>query len=96
MDQEIEAVNPTFSSKAQVIMCMVHTIHLAACNGINALARNRTSTSTTNSKISKAAGPMDIVSLVDPPDGININYNSIISRLAQSASNLNQSPQRHE
>ncbi|MBW0542532.1 hypothetical protein O181_082247 [Austropuccinia psidii MF-1] len=75
MDQEIEAVNPTFSSKAQVIRCMVHTIHLAACNGIIALARNGTSTSTTNRKISKADGPMNIVSLVDPPDGIDINYN---------------------
>ncbi|MBW0478915.1 hypothetical protein O181_018630 [Austropuccinia psidii MF-1] len=96
MAQEIEAINPTFSSKAQAIGCMAQTIHLAACDGINALASNGTSTSTTNNKLSNEAGPMDIVSLVDPPDGIDINYNSIILQLTQLALYLNQSPQRHE
>ncbi|MBW0492423.1 hypothetical protein O181_032138 [Austropuccinia psidii MF-1] len=93
MAKEIEAINPAFSSKAQAIGFMAHTIHLAAPDGINALESNGTSTSTTNNELSKAAGPMDIVSLIDPPDGIDINYNSIISQLAQLASDLNQSPQ---
>ncbi|MBW0526904.1 hypothetical protein O181_066619 [Austropuccinia psidii MF-1] len=75
MAQELEAINPTFSFKAQAIGCMEHTIHLAAHDGNNGLASNRTSASTTNTELSKEAGKMDIVSLVEPPDGIDINYN---------------------
>ncbi|MBW0476969.1 hypothetical protein O181_016684 [Austropuccinia psidii MF-1] len=78
MDQEIAAINPKYSSKAQAIGCMAHTIHLASCDGTNALASNGTSNSTTNNKLSKADGLMDIVSLVDPPEGIDISYVLII------------------
>ncbi|MBW0576404.1 hypothetical protein O181_116119 [Austropuccinia psidii MF-1] len=95
MAQEIKAISPTYSFKSQAIRCMVHTIHLAVHDDINALASNGTSTST-NTKLSKAASPMDIASLVDPPDGIYSNYNSIISQITQLASYLNQSPQRPE
>ncbi|MBW0465470.1 hypothetical protein O181_005185 [Austropuccinia psidii MF-1] len=76
--QEIEAINPEFSSKSQAIGCMAHTPHLDTHDGINALARNGTSTSTINKNISKEACPIDIVSLVYPPDGIEINYSLII------------------
>ncbi|MBW0560929.1 hypothetical protein O181_100644 [Austropuccinia psidii MF-1] len=94
--QEIQEINPTFSSKNQGIGCMAYTIHLATLDGINALASNGTSNSTTNNKLYKAAGSMDIVSLVDAPDGIDMNYKLIILQLAQLALYLNQSPQIHE
>ncbi|MBW0552292.1 hypothetical protein O181_092007 [Austropuccinia psidii MF-1] len=95
MAQELEEINPTFSSKAQAIGCMEHTIHLGTHDGNNGLASNRTSTST-KTELSKEAGKMDIVNLVEPPDGIDINYNSIILQLTQFALYLNQSPQRYE
>ncbi|MBW0548397.1 hypothetical protein O181_088112 [Austropuccinia psidii MF-1] len=39
MAQEIEAISPAFSSNAQAIGFMAHTINLATHDGINALAR---------------------------------------------------------
>ncbi|MBW0515772.1 hypothetical protein O181_055487 [Austropuccinia psidii MF-1] len=95
MEQEIKAINPTFYPKAQAIGCMAQKIHLEAHDGINALSINGTSTST-KIKISKEAGPMDIVSLPDPPNGIEINYDSIVFQITKLAFYHNQSTQRRE
>ncbi|MBW0580327.1 hypothetical protein O181_120042 [Austropuccinia psidii MF-1] len=95
MEQEIKSISPTFYSKAQAIGCMAQKIHLEARDGINALAINGTSTST-QMKISKEAFPMDIVSLADPPNGIDINYDSIVFQITKLAFYRNQITQRCE
>ncbi|MBW0474854.1 hypothetical protein O181_014569 [Austropuccinia psidii MF-1] len=81
---------PVFDPNQQAIGCMAHTIHLTAHDGLNALGSQPDSISEEPTEV---AGPMSISNLVDPPDGLNLNYNSIVSRIAQLASYINQSPQ---
>ncbi|MBW0580369.1 hypothetical protein O181_120084, partial [Austropuccinia psidii MF-1] len=42
----------------------------------------------------KPRGPIDLTSLIDSPEGLNFNYNSIISWVARLALYLHQSPQQ--
>ncbi|MBW0570117.1 hypothetical protein O181_109832 [Austropuccinia psidii MF-1] len=93
MAQEIGKKNPVFDPNQQAIGCMAHTIHLTACDGLNALGSQPDSISEEPTEV---AGPMSIANLVDPPDGLNLNYNSIVSCIAQLASYINRSPQQQE
>ncbi|MBW0492212.1 hypothetical protein O181_031927 [Austropuccinia psidii MF-1] len=68
--QEIEGLIPSFSASNNEIGCMVHTIHLAACDGLNALAQSRPLPSDQEA-VGNNSGPMTISNLVDEPDGQN-------------------------
>ncbi|MBW0488743.1 hypothetical protein O181_028458 [Austropuccinia psidii MF-1] len=92
MAQEIKAICPRFCSKANAVGCMAHTIHLAARNGLKALGTN--SGDSINSTNEDNFNPISISSLVDPPDGLHLQYNSIISKISRLASYLYHSPQR--
>ncbi|MBW0567523.1 hypothetical protein O181_107238, partial [Austropuccinia psidii MF-1] len=77
--------------QTNLIGCMAHTIHLSAHNGIQALGKG-----TEPNQENADTGPMAICSIVDPPEGQNLNYNSIISRISRLGSYIRQSPQRRE
>ncbi|MBW0564091.1 hypothetical protein O181_103806 [Austropuccinia psidii MF-1] len=93
MVQEIKCLIPSFSASNHEIGCMVHTIHLATCNGLNALAQSGPLPSNQEAG-GNNSGPMAISNLVDEPDGQNTLYNSIIDCLSKLASYIRQSPQR--
>ncbi|MBW0593528.1 hypothetical protein O181_133243 [Austropuccinia psidii MF-1] len=93
MAQEIAKTTPMFDPNQQAIGCMAHTIHLTARDGLNALGSQPDSISEEPTEVE---GPMSISNLVDPPDGLNLNYNSSVSRIEWLASYINQSPQRRE
>ncbi|MBW0465267.1 hypothetical protein O181_004982 [Austropuccinia psidii MF-1] len=94
MAQEIEATCPKFCAKDNMVGCMAHTIHLAARDGLKALASKPPDTN--NQVDNNNENPMSISSLVDPPDGLNLQYNSIIGKISRLASYLHHSPQRRE
>ncbi|MBW0560997.1 hypothetical protein O181_100712 [Austropuccinia psidii MF-1] len=92
MAQEIEETCPKFCAKDNMVGRMAHTIHLAACKGLKALGRKPPNTN--NQVDNNNENPMSISSLVDPPDGLNLQYNSIIGKISHLASYLCHSPQR--
>ena len=94
MAQEIEAICPRFCSKANAVGCMAHTIHLAARDGLKALGTNSGDSITSTDEDN--LNPMSISSLVDPPDGLHLQYNSIISKISCLASYLCHSPQQRD
>ncbi|MBW0514873.1 hypothetical protein O181_054588 [Austropuccinia psidii MF-1] len=75
-----------------MVGCIAHTNHLAACSGLEALGRKPPNKN--NEVDNNNENPMSISSLVDPPDGLNLHYNSIIGRIRHLASSLCHSPQR--
>ncbi|MBW0482455.1 hypothetical protein O181_022170 [Austropuccinia psidii MF-1] len=77
-----------------MVGCMAHTIHLAVCDGLKALGSKLPDTN--NQVDNNNENPMSITSLVDPPDGLNLQYNSIIVKISCLASYLYPSPQRRE
>ncbi|MBW0514531.1 hypothetical protein O181_054246 [Austropuccinia psidii MF-1] len=77
-----------------MVGCMAHTIHLAARNGLKSLGRKPPDTN--NQVDNNNENPMSITSLVDPPDGLNLQYNSIIGKISRMTSYLHHSPQRRE
>ncbi|MBW0502929.1 hypothetical protein O181_042644 [Austropuccinia psidii MF-1] len=95
MAQEIECLIPSFSASNHAIGCMAHTIHLAACDCLNALAQSGPLPSDQEAS-GNNSGPMAISNLVDEPDGQNTWYNSIIDCLSKLASYIRQSPQRRK
>ncbi|MBW0460508.1 hypothetical protein O181_000223 [Austropuccinia psidii MF-1] len=95
MAQEIKRLIPSFSASNHAIGCMAHTIHLAAHDGLNALAQSGPLPSDQEAS-GNNSGPMAISSLVDEPDEQNTWYNSIIDCLSKLASYIPQSPQRRE
>ncbi|MBW0475662.1 hypothetical protein O181_015377 [Austropuccinia psidii MF-1] len=92
MNQEIQSLCPTYTANTQEIGCMAHTIHLAACDGLNALGN--VESDALGSSI--ASDPMGITNLVSAPDGLNLKYDSIITHIGQLASYFHQSAQRRE
>ncbi|MBW0482652.1 hypothetical protein O181_022367 [Austropuccinia psidii MF-1] len=88
MASEIQDELPGFCADQQAIGCMAHTIHLAAQDGLKALG----ATPDTND----SHGLMSITNITNDPDGLHLNYNSIVSRISRLATYLNQSPQRRE
>ncbi|MBW0477404.1 hypothetical protein O181_017119 [Austropuccinia psidii MF-1] len=95
MAQEIKCLIPSFSASNHAIGCMVHTIHLAAHNGLNSLAQSGPLPSNQEAGGNNSC-PMAISNLVDEPDGQNTRCNSIIDRLSKLASYIRKSPQRCE
>ncbi|MBW0531426.1 hypothetical protein O181_071141 [Austropuccinia psidii MF-1] len=89
-------ISLTFKAEAHAIGCMAHIIHLAACDGLNALVHRVSSDIEVNEQSSELIVPMDISNLIDPPDGQHMRYDSIISHSAQLASYMKQIPQRQE
>ncbi|MBW0494260.1 hypothetical protein O181_033975 [Austropuccinia psidii MF-1] len=90
----IETKIPTFCVKNHSVGCIAHTLNLAAHNGLNALGIS-------NSQPDQPStihdpNPILISNILDLPDGVSLQYDSIISRIAQLASYLHQSPQRRE
>ncbi|MBW0487045.1 hypothetical protein O181_026760 [Austropuccinia psidii MF-1] len=71
MAQDIEATFPKFCAKDNMVGCMAHTIHLAACDGLKSLGRKPPDPNN-NSVDNNNENPMSITSLVDPPDGLNL------------------------
>ncbi|MBW0581433.1 hypothetical protein O181_121148 [Austropuccinia psidii MF-1] len=73
---------------------MAHTIHLADHDGLKALGTNsgHSITSTDEDNFN----PIEISSLVDPPDGLHLQYSSIISKISLLASYLRHSPQQQD
>ncbi|MBW0525674.1 hypothetical protein O181_065389 [Austropuccinia psidii MF-1] len=91
MAQEIGKKTPVFDPNQQAIGCMAHMIHLMARDDLNALGSQPDSIIEEPTKV---AGPMSISNLVDPSDGLDLNYNSIVSCIARPSSYINQSPQQ--
>ncbi|MBW0477949.1 hypothetical protein O181_017664 [Austropuccinia psidii MF-1] len=73
---------------------MAHTIHLATCDGLKILGDDTTDTSTPVDH--NYLNPMSISSLIDPLNGLILQYNSIIGKISCLASYLHHSPQRRE
>ncbi|MBW0493256.1 hypothetical protein O181_032971 [Austropuccinia psidii MF-1] len=94
MAQKIEALVPTFTACTNAIGCMAHTIHLAARDGLNALAQGPPVA--TNDPKGNMNGPMSISHILDLPDCVNTSYNSIINQISRLSSYIRQSPQRRE
>ncbi|MBW0476688.1 hypothetical protein O181_016403 [Austropuccinia psidii MF-1] len=86
----IEIQMAMFSADIHSIGCMAHVLHLVSFEGLKALANGSIATTEEENKI---ATPMVIANLVDPPDGFNMRYYSIISCVAQLSSYLQQSTQ---
>ncbi|MBW0556974.1 hypothetical protein O181_096689 [Austropuccinia psidii MF-1] len=94
MAQDIEATCPKFCAKDNMVGCMAHTIHLASHGGLKALGSRPPNKN--NQVDNNNENPMSITSLVDPPDGLNLQYNSIIGKISLLASYLHHSPQRRK
>ncbi|MBW0580442.1 hypothetical protein O181_120157, partial [Austropuccinia psidii MF-1] len=92
----IQTMTPAFSADTQAVGCMAHTLHLAAQDGLNTLAQPLPSSGFHQNDELDLPGPMSIASIVDQPDGMDLHYGSIISRITQLGSYLRQTPQRHE
>ncbi|MBW0503709.1 hypothetical protein O181_043424 [Austropuccinia psidii MF-1] len=82
MAQEIKAICPQFCSKANAVGCMAHTIHLAVHEGLKALGANSGDSITSTDEDN--FNPMSISNLVNPPEGLHLQYNSIISKISHS------------
>ncbi|MBW0473387.1 hypothetical protein O181_013102 [Austropuccinia psidii MF-1] len=93
MAQEIQVKCPTFIAETNTIGWMAHIIHLAACDGLKALAHANGHTQT---EAQEPQGQMDLSNLIDEADGLYLNYNSIISKIAFLGSYLCQIPQHRE
>ncbi|MBW0533198.1 hypothetical protein O181_072913 [Austropuccinia psidii MF-1] len=94
MSQEIKAICPPFCSKANAVGCMAHTIHLAACDGLKALGTSSGDSITSTDEDN--FNPMSISNLFDPPDGLHLQYSSIISKISHLTSYLCHSPQKQD
>ncbi|MBW0464742.1 hypothetical protein O181_004457 [Austropuccinia psidii MF-1] len=94
MALEIKLICPFFCSKDHAVDLMAHTINLAAHDGLKALGSDTGDTSTPVDHDN--LNPMAISSLTNPPNGLNLQYNSIIGKISQLASYLRHSPQRRE
>ncbi|MBW0510216.1 hypothetical protein O181_049931 [Austropuccinia psidii MF-1] len=93
MVNEIASMAVTFNVITHSIGCMAHVLHLAARDGLKALSKG---VAPTTCKPEEPPGPMAIVNIINSPDGSSLRYDSIISRVAQLASYLRQSPQRRK
>ncbi|MBW0544535.1 hypothetical protein O181_084250 [Austropuccinia psidii MF-1] len=91
MGQQLQGLSSSFISQTNLIGCMAHTIHLSARDGIQALGKG-----TVPNQENADNGPMAICSIVDPPEGQNLNYNSIISHILCLGSYIRKSPQEQE
>ncbi|MBW0541170.1 hypothetical protein O181_080885 [Austropuccinia psidii MF-1] len=92
MNQEIKYLCPKYTANAQEIGFMAHTINLAACDGLKALGNSASDALDPSIK----SDTMAITNLVNPPDGLNLKYDSIITHIRQLASYFHKSPQIHE
>ncbi|MBW0584590.1 hypothetical protein O181_124305 [Austropuccinia psidii MF-1] len=91
MASEMQHQLPAFCADQQAIGCMAHTLHLAAQDGLKALGATPEELATPNANDSH--GLMSLTNIINDPDGLHLNYNSIISQISQLATYLNQSPQ---
>ncbi|MBW0468529.1 hypothetical protein O181_008244 [Austropuccinia psidii MF-1] len=93
MVHKISSQTSSFSAEVNAIGCMAHVLHLVARDGLKALGN---SSLVESSSANEPRGPMDLTSLIDLPEGLNVNYDSIISWVARLALYLHQSPQQHK
>ncbi|MBW0511575.1 hypothetical protein O181_051290 [Austropuccinia psidii MF-1] len=94
MVQEIEIISPTFKAETHAVGCMAHIIYLAAPDWLKALGHGVSADIEVNQKYAELIAPMAISNLINPPDGQNMRYDSIISCIAWLASYIKKSPQR--
>ncbi|MBW0535070.1 hypothetical protein O181_074785 [Austropuccinia psidii MF-1] len=71
MAQEIQFKFPTFVAEKNTIGCMVHIIHLAACDGLKALEHANGPTQT---EAQEPQGQMDLSNLIDKADSLYLKY----------------------
>ncbi|MBW0499106.1 hypothetical protein O181_038821 [Austropuccinia psidii MF-1] len=93
MVNKIASTAATFNASTHAIGCMAHVLHLAAQDGLKALSKG---VAPTTCEQEEPPGQMAIVNIINPPDGLSLRYDSIISCVAQLASYLWQSPQCRE
>ncbi|MBW0472387.1 hypothetical protein O181_012102 [Austropuccinia psidii MF-1] len=93
MVHRISSETSNFSSEVNAIGCMAHVLHLVAFDGLKALGN---SSPVESPPENNTRGPMDSTSLINPPEGLNLNCNSIISWVARLALYLHQSPQQRK
>ncbi|MBW0487668.1 hypothetical protein O181_027383 [Austropuccinia psidii MF-1] len=96
MVQEIEIISPKFKAETHAIGCMAHIIHLAPCDGLNALGHGVSAEIEVNQKSNEVVALMEISNLINPPDVQHMRYDSIISCIAWIASYMKQSTQIQE
>jgi hypothetical protein len=105
MARELNLQIPQFKSSTQILGCVAHVINLAAKIGIGALGSidyedegHIISMADTDvePKNSSANNPMNIRSLVSPPDGASINMQTILKRIHGLCTWVRFSPQRRE
>ncbi|MBW0518687.1 hypothetical protein O181_058402 [Austropuccinia psidii MF-1] len=90
MVNEIASMAETFNASTHAIGCMAYVLHLVARDGIKALSEG---VSPTTCEQEEPPGPMAIVNIINPPDGLGLRYDSIISHVAGLTSYLQKSPQ---
>ncbi|MBW0554787.1 hypothetical protein O181_094502 [Austropuccinia psidii MF-1] len=90
MVNKIASMAETFNASTHAIGCMAYVLHLVAQDGLKALSKG---VAPTTYEQEEPPGPMDIVNIINPPDGLGLRYDSIRSRVAGLASYLQQSPQ---
>ncbi|MBW0552974.1 hypothetical protein O181_092689 [Austropuccinia psidii MF-1] len=91
MCSKMQDLFPAFIASKQWLGCMAHTIHLAAWDGLKALAIG--SPNSTQNTPEDEVSQISIVNHIGIPDGQDIQYNSIISQILRLAGFFNQSPQ---
>ncbi|MBW0529662.1 hypothetical protein O181_069377 [Austropuccinia psidii MF-1] len=94
MASEMQNQLPGFCADQQAIGCMAHTIHLAAQDGLKTLGETPEELATPN--VNDSHGLMSLTNIINDPDGLHLNYSSIVSRRSKLATYLKQSPQRCE
>ncbi|MBW0525914.1 hypothetical protein O181_065629 [Austropuccinia psidii MF-1] len=73
------------NASKHAIGCMAYVLHLDAQDGLKALSKG---VAPTTFKQEEPPGPMSIVNILNPSDGLSLRYYSIISCVAQLASYL--------
>ncbi|MBW0581362.1 hypothetical protein O181_121077 [Austropuccinia psidii MF-1] len=73
-DKIIQTMTLDFSSDTQAIGCMAHTLHLAAQDGLNTLARPLPSSVLNKNEKLDLPHPISAARIVYQPDGTELNY----------------------
>ncbi|MBW0571541.1 hypothetical protein O181_111256 [Austropuccinia psidii MF-1] len=88
-------LNTIFFASNNAIRCISHTIHLAACDGLDSHSQSGP-LQVDQEAGGNTLGPMTMNNLVDEPEGQNTQYDSIINFLSKAASYIWQILQRSE
>ncbi|MBW0464165.1 hypothetical protein O181_003880 [Austropuccinia psidii MF-1] len=89
MAHQVQANTNRFLADIKAIECMAHTIYLVARDGLNVLGKGGYPS---GPQENKNIGTLSISNLVEPPHGINLDYSSIVTRIACLGSYLRHRP----